>query len=131
MLAEYIESHQTAVTTTGDQTTPPSDGRRSATPPQDVWHGSGANVSASRPRRALGVHLIRRDLAMRTRPPPDYIYRGCAPRSLPFRAPHFPWGWVWGTHSMGERGARPRRGRYAIRDGSEEVSEQFFPATGG
>ena len=41
---------------------------------QDVWHGSGRNRSASRPRRALGVHLLRRDVLLRTEPSPDYIY---------------------------------------------------------
>lgn len=61
---------------------------------QDVWHGSGPNVSASRPRRALGLHLIRADVSLRVRPPPDYIY-----------------------------------GRYAVRDGSGEVSDHFFPVT--
>lgn len=41
---------------------------------QDVWHGSGANRSSSRPRRALGVHLLSRDVTFRTDPRPDYIY---------------------------------------------------------
>lgn len=41
---------------------------------QDVWHGSGRNVSLHRPRRALGVHLLRSDLRFRNSPPPDYIY---------------------------------------------------------
>eukprot|EP00421_Protoceratium_reticulatum_P024769 CAMPEP_0168475998 /NCGR_PEP_ID=MMETSP0228-20121227/61659_1 /TAXON_ID=133427 /ORGANISM="Protoceratium reticulatum, Strain CCCM 535 (=CCMP 1889)" /LENGTH=343 /DNA_ID=CAMNT_0008492101 /DNA_START=23 /DNA_END=1052 /DNA_ORIENTATION=- len=41
---------------------------------QDVWHGSGRNSTADRPRRALGVHLLRRDVEFRAMPPPDYIY---------------------------------------------------------
>ena len=41
---------------------------------QDVWHGSRANTHATRPRRALAVHLLRRDVAFRITPPPDYIY---------------------------------------------------------
>ena len=39
---------------------------------QDVWHGSAANVSPDRPRRALGLHYIRDDV--RFRRDPDYIY---------------------------------------------------------
>ena len=41
---------------------------------QDVWHGSGPNTHATRPRRALAVHLLRRDVHFRATPPPDYIY---------------------------------------------------------
>jgi len=41
---------------------------------QDVWHGSGHNRSQQRPRRALGVHLLSRDVTLRTSPRPDYIY---------------------------------------------------------
>jgi len=41
---------------------------------QDVWHGSGHNTTADRPRRAIGIHLLRRDVTFRTAPPPDYIY---------------------------------------------------------
>ncbi|CAL1145134.1 unnamed protein product, partial [Cladocopium goreaui] len=41
---------------------------------QDVWHGSGANRSSERPRRALGVHLLSRDVTFRRDPRPDYIY---------------------------------------------------------
>jgi len=40
----------------------------------DTWHGSGPNRSDMRHRRALAVHLIRRDLRFRTDSPPDYIY---------------------------------------------------------
>ncbi|CAK9046825.1 unnamed protein product [Durusdinium trenchii] len=77
---------------------------------QDVWHGSGRNRSSHRPRRALGVHLLKRreteeiqisklkksigDLVWRREPRPDYIY-----------------------------------GRYMLSEDSEEVSEQFFPIT--
>ena len=39
---------------------------------QDVWHGSAANVSPDRPRRALGLHYIRDDVKFRR--DPDYIY---------------------------------------------------------
>ena len=39
---------------------------------QDVWHGSAANRSPDRPRRALGLHYIRDDV--RFRRDPDYIY---------------------------------------------------------
>ncbi|CAE7179664.1 unnamed protein product, partial [Symbiodinium microadriaticum] len=67
---------------------------------QDVWHGSGPNTTKDRPRRALGVHLLRGDVKFRTDPHPDtalnaildYIY-----------------------------------GRYVLAEGSSEVSEQFFP----
>lgn len=41
---------------------------------QDVYHGSRANTHATRPRRALAIHLIRSDVAFRATPPPDYIY---------------------------------------------------------
>lgn len=41
---------------------------------QDVWHGSGRNTTKDRPRRALGVHVLRRDVSFRTEPAPDYIY---------------------------------------------------------
>lgn len=41
---------------------------------QDVWHGSGPNTTKDRPRRALGVHLLRGDVKFRTDPHPDYIY---------------------------------------------------------
>ncbi len=41
---------------------------------QDVWHGSDRNRSDSRHRRALGIHLIRRDVCWRSSPHPDYIY---------------------------------------------------------
>eukprot|EP00933_Yihiella_yeosuensis_P031062 TRINITY_DN24608_c0_g1_i1.p1 TRINITY_DN24608_c0_g1~~TRINITY_DN24608_c0_g1_i1.p1 ORF type:complete len:334 (-),score=61.57 TRINITY_DN24608_c0_g1_i1:256-1257(-) len=41
---------------------------------QDAWHGSGENLSAVRPRRALGVHLLRRNVEFRREPAPDYIY---------------------------------------------------------
>lgn len=41
---------------------------------QDVWHGSGSNTTADRPRRALALHMIRRDVEFRTEPAPDYIY---------------------------------------------------------
>jgi len=41
---------------------------------QDVWHGSGPNVSPERPRRALGLHYVRADAGFREAPPPDYIY---------------------------------------------------------
>jgi len=41
---------------------------------QDVWHGSARNSSATRPRRALGVHMVRYDVEWRASPPPDYIY---------------------------------------------------------
>ena len=39
---------------------------------QDVWHGSDANRSPDRPRRALGLHYIRDDVKFRR--DPDYIY---------------------------------------------------------
>ena len=39
---------------------------------QDVWHGSAANASPDRPRRALGLHYIRDDVKFRR--DPDYIY---------------------------------------------------------
>ena len=39
---------------------------------QDVWHGSGENRSKSRHRRALGIHLIRRDVRFVEKP--GYIY---------------------------------------------------------
>ena len=39
---------------------------------QDVWHGSAANRSPDRPRRALGLHYIRDDVKFRR--DPDYIY---------------------------------------------------------
>lgn len=41
---------------------------------QNVLHGSARNRSTSRPRRALGVHLLRRDAEFRAHPQPDYIY---------------------------------------------------------
>lgn len=41
---------------------------------QDVWHGSGPNITTDQPRRALALHLIRRDLKYRTEQHPDYIY---------------------------------------------------------
>lgn len=41
---------------------------------QDVWHGSRANRHPTRPRRALAVHLLQRDVAFRAAPAPDYIY---------------------------------------------------------
>jgi phytanoyl-CoA hydroxylase len=41
---------------------------------QNVWHGSGANVSKTRPRRALVAHLIDGQVRWRTDPPPHYIY---------------------------------------------------------
>ena len=47
---------------------------------QDVWHGSRANTHATRPRRALAVHLLRADVAFRSAPPPDYIYGRYVPR---------------------------------------------------
>ena len=41
---------------------------------QDVWHGSGDNNTADRPRRALALHMVRQDVEFRTDPAPDYIY---------------------------------------------------------
>uniref|UniRef100_A0A7S2S8Y4 Phytanoyl-CoA dioxygenase n=1 Tax=Mucochytrium quahogii TaxID=96639 RepID=A0A7S2S8Y4_9STRA len=41
---------------------------------QDVWHGSAKNVSKVRHRRALGIHLVQKDVEWRSNPPPDYIY---------------------------------------------------------
>ncbi len=41
---------------------------------QDVWHGSGPNVSKSRQRRALVVHLINGEARWRDQPKPHYIY---------------------------------------------------------
>lgn len=41
---------------------------------QDCWHGSRANTHTRRPRRALAIHLVRRDVVFRRSPPPDYIY---------------------------------------------------------
>ena len=41
---------------------------------QDVWHGSRPNEHPTRPRRALAVHLLRRDVSFRAAPAPDYIY---------------------------------------------------------
>ena len=48
---------------------------------QDTWHGSGPNQSETRPRRALGVHLIRSDVRFRAGDAllgeagaPSYIY---------------------------------------------------------
>ena len=48
---------------------------------QDTWHGSGPNTSETRPRRALGVHLIRSDVRFRAGDAllgeagaPSYIY---------------------------------------------------------
>ena len=40
----------------------------------DTWHGSGPNRSDVRHRRALAVHLLRRDVTFRAEPRPDYIY---------------------------------------------------------
>jgi len=39
---------------------------------QDVWHGSAANASSTRHRRALGIHLLRQDLEFVDNP--GYIY---------------------------------------------------------
>ena len=39
---------------------------------QSTWHGSGPNVSPSRVRRALAVHMLRGDVAFVDRP--GYIY---------------------------------------------------------
>lgn len=39
-----------------------------------VWHGSSRNRSPTRPRRALGVHLLRCDARFRTDIRPGYIY---------------------------------------------------------
>ena len=41
---------------------------------QAVWHGSARNASTHRPRRALGVHLVRKDVEWRRDRHPDYIY---------------------------------------------------------
>jgi phytanoyl-CoA hydroxylase len=41
---------------------------------QDVWHGSGPNVSQSRQRRALVAHLIDGEVTWRHEPKPHYIY---------------------------------------------------------
>lgn len=41
---------------------------------QNVLHGSSKNLSASRPRRALGVHLIRSDVKWTNTRKIDYIY---------------------------------------------------------
>jgi phytanoyl-CoA hydroxylase len=41
---------------------------------QNVWHGSAPNVSRMRPRRALALHLLRKDVMFRPDPKPDYIY---------------------------------------------------------
>eukprot|EP00667_Euglena_gracilis_P017450 EG_transcript_18394 len=57
----------------------------------DVWHGSGPNRSAARHRRALAVHLLRRDVRFRADPPPDYIYgRYCRPDSTEVDEAFFP-----------------------------------------
>ena len=40
----------------------------------DTWHGSGPNRSPETHRRALAVHLLRRDVQFRGEPAPDYIY---------------------------------------------------------
>lgn len=41
---------------------------------QNVWHGSGPNISSTRHRRALALHLLRKDVVFRSSPKPDYIY---------------------------------------------------------
>jgi phytanoyl-CoA hydroxylase len=41
---------------------------------QQVWHGSGPNVSITRPRRALVAHLINGEVQWRHEPKPHYIY---------------------------------------------------------
>lgn len=41
---------------------------------QNLWHGSGPNISATRPRRALVAHIIDGQVTWRTNPPPHYIY---------------------------------------------------------
>lgn len=41
---------------------------------QDVWHGSGPNLSESRHRRALVAHLINGEVTWRHEPKPHYIY---------------------------------------------------------
>jgi len=41
---------------------------------QDVWHGSGPNLSQSRLRRALVAHLIDGNVQWRQDPKPHYIY---------------------------------------------------------
>ncbi|KAG7366850.1 mitomycin antibiotics/polyketide fumonisin biosynthesis protein [Nitzschia inconspicua] len=41
---------------------------------QNLWHGSGPNISTTRSRRALVAHLIDGEVVWRTDPPPHYIY---------------------------------------------------------
>ena len=41
---------------------------------QDVWHGSRNNGHSTRHRRALAIHLLRRNVSFRTDRAPDYIY---------------------------------------------------------
>lgn len=41
---------------------------------QNLWHGSGPNLSTARPRRALVAHVIDGQVTWRTSPPPHYIY---------------------------------------------------------
>jgi phytanoyl-CoA hydroxylase len=61
---------------------------------------SRANLHGSRPRRALAIHLLRRDVQFRTDPEPDYIYgryvlaRGSRDVSETF----FPVSWSPGGH---------------------------------
>jgi ectoine hydroxylase-related dioxygenase (phytanoyl-CoA dioxygenase family) len=41
---------------------------------QQVWHGSGPNVTVDRPRRALVAHLLNGEVQWRTEARPHYIY---------------------------------------------------------
>ena len=41
---------------------------------QDTWHGSGPNLSTTKQRRALVVHLINGQIRWRSRSRPHYIY---------------------------------------------------------
>lgn len=40
---------------------------------EDLWHGSGRN-SGTRPRRSIGIHLLRSDAEFRRDAPITYIY---------------------------------------------------------
>lgn len=76
---------------------------------QDTWHGSGVNHSKTRPRRALGVHLIRSDVRFRAGDAllgdvgaPSYIYgryKRIGETSLDEN--HFPI--IWAAEGSGQR----------------------------
>ncbi|CAJ1440319.1 unnamed protein product [Effrenium voratum] len=107
---------------------------------QDTWHGSGPNRTSDRPRRALGVHLLRRRRSKRAKRAGGGRHIAaypwfCAPKScdVTFRAepPPEPSG---GSFQCVARAILLVEddyiyGRYVLAENSEEVSEQFFPIT--